>query len=280
MLVGDAACFEWRIRTKRRNLRVDAGGRTCPSNDRVTRQDTADTSCQLTLSGATPLAPASKQAYNDAMNGLRLGFLWLCLSLTGCAALPKGSVILTHTPLLPVGTIQTRATLEILTDQRPEEELRAMRNIPHLNEQVTSLFLQDLRQAKLFSSLEFPADPTQVDVIIRGEIRSLRWRSKWYPITFIPYLNLITLLGFPAGNNEGGVRLFIEAVNAHTGAVIASHEQSSGSSRTYSIYQATDYRVAGGEETREALRTVIDDLKAALWGDRRLIEAAASATAP
>ena len=198
--------------------------------------------------------------------------------LTGCAAIPKGSVIFTHTPLLPTGTINAKAGLQILQDKRPGDEQRALKNISNVNEQLTSLLLQDFQQVKLFESLELMTDPARADITLRGEIRSLTWRSRWSPITFIPYLNLITFFGFPAGDNTGGVRIYLEAVNSRTGEVLARYEKSSGASRTYSIYQATDYRVSGGEETREALRAVFDELKLALWHDRALLTASSTSS--
>ena len=209
------------------------------------------------------------------VKGLLAGGL-LVLLVSGCAALPKGSVMFTHTPLLPVGTIDVKAGLQILQDERPQKEKRALKTISSIDEQATSLLLQDFQQAKLFESLELTSDSEQVDILLRGEIRSLTWRSRWYPVTFIPYVNLVTFLGFPAGINEGGARIYLEVVNARTGAVIERYERSSGSSRTYSIFQATDHRTSGGEETREALRTISDELKRALWNDRAKLTAASS----
>ena len=189
------------------------------------------------------------------------------LLLAGCAAMPRGSVIFTHTPLLPAGTIHASAALEVLRDVRPDEEQRALKTIPHIDEQVTALLLQDLTHVNLFDSVVLANEGVRPDILLRGEIRSLTWDSKWNPITFVPYLNIITLLGFPAGRNQGSVKLYVEAVDAKSGEVLARHEKSSGSSRTFSIYQ-TECRTAGGEETREALRIVFDELKQALWADR------------
>ncbi len=194
--------------------------------------------------------------------------------VSGCAALPRGSVIFSHTPLLPTGTISATAVLRNLEDKRPPQEHRALKNIEHMDEQVTSLLLEDFQHVKLFNALELTSDASHADLLLRGEIRSLTWSSRWYPITFIPYVNLVTLLGFPAGINTGSVRIYLEVVNTHSGKVLTQYEKSSGASRTYSIYQANEYRVAGGEETREALRTVFDELKKSIWDDRTLLSTA------
>ena len=61
------------------------------------------------------------------------------LLVTGCAALPKGSVLFQHTPLLHRGTVEVKAGMDYLDDKRSEKEKKMMKNLSNLNEQITAV---------------------------------------------------------------------------------------------------------------------------------------------
>jgi len=197
-----------------------------------------------------------------------------CL-LAGCAALPKSTVMFQHTPLLSKGTIPLKAGIMTLTDDRPKDEQKALRNVSAVSDQVTAVLLKDFKDANLFQQLQLVSDSKDVDVLLRGSVRSFYWRSSWNFILFVPYVSLVTLFGVPVGKNVGRVAVALDVVDPKTNQVIATYVKASGDERDYSIYQAQEYRAAGGEETGNAFRTVADQLQAAILADRDRITQAA-----
>lgn len=217
-----------------------------------------------------------------ARSPLRLaGTVALAFAVAGCAALPKSGVLFQHTVLLPKGTIPLRAGLTILIDGRPEKERKSLRNISGVTDQVTAVLLKDFHDAEVFNSIEMTDNPSRVDVILKGEIRSFTWRSSWNIIIFLPYVSLVSLFGVPVGKNTGNVGIVLDVVDAKSGRIISSYAKASGDERHYSIYQAADYRVGGGEETSNSFRNVVGELQVAILQDRdRILQGVTPKTTP
>jgi hypothetical protein len=191
--------------------------------------------------------------------------------LSGCAALPKSSVLFQHTPLLPKGTVEVKVGMDYLDDKRPDKEKKKMSHISDLSEQVTSVVCRDFRDAELFKSIKLGYNPDEVDIIIRGELRSFFWESGYSPTTFMPYLQFIHIFGVPAGTNKGRVEIYLQLVNAKTGEIISSYDEATDSKKSFSIYQSQSYRTSGGEETSDAFRIIVDQLRNDILLDREKI---------
>lgn len=205
-------------------------------------------------------------------SGVTVMAIVLIFLLLGCAAMPKSTSLFHHVPLLPRGTVDVKAGFDAFDDKRPQKEKKMMKNIPDLAEQVSSVVCRDFRDAELFDSIQMGYTKDEVDIIVRGEIRSFFWKSGYSATTFIPYVNLIHLIGIPCGSNKGGVELYVELVNAKTGERIAAYNESSNSKKAYSVYQSMSHRVSGGEETGGAFRIVVDLLRKDILVDKEKIE--------
>jgi hypothetical protein len=211
----------------------------------------------------------------DRTRGLALiGVVILAASAVGCSALPKGTVMFQHSPLLPKGSIPVKAELTTFKDTRPTEEREALRNVSGVADQITAIALKDFKDARVFESIELRGELSEVDVFLRGEVRSFSWDSAYNGLQFIPYVNLLAVFGVPTGKTTWKVALYLEVVNARTQQVIASYTRSSEDERSFTLYNATDHRASGGEEASNAFRVVMDDLQSAILQDRaRILDA-------
>lgn len=204
--------------------------------------------------------------------------IFIGVIITGCAALPKSSVLFQHTPILPQGTVQVKAGMEKFVDKRSEKEKKCLKNITDIADQITSVFCRDFRDAELFESVKLGYDPEAVDVIIKGEIKSFFWKSGHSATAYIPYINLIHLLGVPSGENKGRVEIVLELVNANTGEIISKYSEATDSKKFFTIYQYTSHRGSGGEETSDAFRMIVDLLVKDIVADRKKIESSVHIT--
>lgn len=209
-----------------------------------------------------------------------IGVVILAVSAAGCAALPKGTVLFQHAPLLPKGSIPVKAELTTFKDSRPTGEREALRNVSGVADQITAVALRDFKEARVFESIELTGELRDVDVLLRGEVRSFSWDSSYNGLQFIPYVNLLAVFGVPTGKTTWKVALYLEVVDAKTQQVIASYTKSSEDERSFTLYNATDHRASGGEEASNAFRVVMNDLQSAILQDRqRIIDAVRSGSA-
>ena len=203
---------------------------------------------------------------SNLMIMILVGFLSLLLA--SCAALPKGSILFQHTPLIPKGKIAANVGMEPLQDKLPESDRNSLKTIENVSEQVSYLVCKDFQDAGLFKSIKLDYNPNEVDIVLKGELRSFYWRSGVTPTLFLPLIQIIHLLGVPAGKNTGKAEIYLELVNAKTGQTISSYDESSESRKSFTIYQWTSARTSGGEETSYALREVIDRLRDDILRDK------------
>jgi hypothetical protein len=189
-------------------------------------------------------------------------------AVAGCMALPKASAMLEDPPLDVRGTLPLRAALLPLRDARAPGE-GATRS-PGSAEEITSVLLTDLSEARVFSSVAFATEPPNADVLLRGEIRSLSWRASQRPL-FIPGFGVLAALGVPVATSAADVGLALDVLSARTGEVLGSYAGSGAERRRYTIYTPAA-RLSG---TDGPFRHAVEEIQQAMLADQARLVAAA-----
>ena len=175
-------------------------------------------------------------------------------------------------PLENKGTLPLKAGLMTLTDVRPAEERQAFGDIEEFPSRVTLWLLMDLSGAQLFTSIGH--DSRGADVILRGEIRSFRWKPRYAWAPYIPGFGFLAAFGVPVAYSSGQVELAIDVVNAKTDQRIASYTKAASGTHSYWVYRYQDFTAGGDRETDSAFRRVVGDLQTAILADGDRIVAA------
>src|SRR6516164_3192350 len=110
----------------------------------------------------------------------------LALFIQACGTL-NGTVPFKYVPSLASGeTINLRAGLQTLADERPEDDRSATESIADVPDKVTAKLIEDFRASQVFATLDFPIQQDKDDLILQGAIKRFYWKMKPSPITFIP----------------------------------------------------------------------------------------------
>jgi len=204
----------------------------------------------------------------------------LCLCVIGvataaCMALPGRQVAVFQEPPLPMkGTIPLIAGLMTLEDARPVDERRAMRDIEKLPERVTLQILIDWKDANLFRQLNHVSEPQGADVILKGELRSFRWKPSYAWLPYIPALGTLAAFGVPVAYSDDAVEIALDVIDPKSGQAIASYTKMAQSHHSYWVYRYQDFTAGDDRQTNSAFRQVADQLQTAMLGDRERMVAA------
>lgn len=193
--------------------------------------------------------------------------------LAGCMALPRVETAVLQDPLLTrKGTLPLKAGMLTLKDARPAQEREG--DLEYFTERVTQVILTDLSEARLFTAIEHVTDRQVADVILRGEIRSFRWKPahRWVP--YVPALGILAAFGVPVAASAMDVEIALELVDPRTAQAIASYTKAAHESQSYFVYRYQDSRAGDDRERDSALRRVAVDLQTAILEDRERIVAA------
>jgi len=195
--------------------------------------------------------------------------------IAGCMALPKSdTAVLQDPPLTEKGTVPLRAGMMTLRDARPAPERQALREIEDLPERVTLAMIMDFGEAKVFSSIKRVKEPKDADVILRGEIRSFRWRPRYAWPPYVPGLSILAAFGVPVAASTAEAAIAIEVVDPRTDQPIVSYAKAASESQRYFVYRFQDSRAGDDRERNSAFRRVSGELQTAILGDRDRIVAA------
>jgi len=195
--------------------------------------------------------------------------------VAGCMALPKpDTAVFQDAPLAIRGTLPLRAGLMTLRDARPAPQRRGLPDPADFSEQVTRVMLMDFSEAKLFAFLGRVREPREADVLLRGEIRSFRWKPRYDWYAYVPGLGILAAFGVPVATSTGEVEIALEVVDPKTDQPIASYTRAARGRQTYFVYRYQDFRAGGDREPNSAFRRVTDELQTAILADRERIVAA------
>jgi hypothetical protein len=170
------------------------------------------------------------------------------------------------------GTVPLRAALATLRDARSPAERAELVAIENLPEQITSVLLTDFSDARIFASIGLATEPRDVDVLLRGEIRSLSWKPRHNPWPYVPGLGFLAAIGVPVARSVASVDIALEVANARTDQVIGAYSGSGREQRAYTL-QTPYFRATGNGPFRRAA----EELQEAILQDRDRLVAAAAA---
>ena len=181
------------------------------------------------------------------------------LASSGCASL-NSSVPFQYQPsLLSSGQpIDKSAAFTLLTDDRPEKDRKYTKSIKDVPDKITSKLIEDFQASRLFKDVHYlPQDGD--DIILSGTIRRFKWKLYAAPITYIPYVNLVVLLGIPSQTAYGVVEIELVLKDKATGEELGRFSAASEVKTHYTIYNIKSGEA--GAELAESLRDVAKDLK-------------------
>jgi hypothetical protein len=174
-----------------------------------------------------------------------------------------------YVPSLASGeTINLRAGLQTLADERPEDDRSATESIADVPDKVTAKLIEDFRASQVFATLDFPIQQDKDDLILQGAIKRFYWKMKPSPITFIPVINLVLYFGVPARYVDGIASLCLRVIRAKTGQTLAEYEKSSTRTENYTLYSFKAGEA--GAELAEAFRDVVKQIKDAITTDGKV----------
>ncbi len=193
--------------------------------------------------------------------------LALCclLLMSGCSTL-NGSVPFRYVPSLSTMPQNDAAIgMDKFVDSRPADDREVTKAIPDVDEKVTSKVLEDFRSSGMFARVDFPARADKDAFIVKGEIKRFYWKTKHNPIKFIPFVNLLLLLGITSYNIEAVVDLRVQILDAKTGAVLSEYDKTSTKTESATLYDNKSGE--SGAELAEAFREVVKQIKDGIAGD-------------
>ena len=193
--------------------------------------------------------------------------LALCclLLMSGCSTL-NGSVPFRYVPSLSTMPQNDAAIgMDKFVDSRPADDREVTKAIPDVDEKVTSKVLEDFRSSGMFARVDFPARADKDAFIVKGEIKRFYWKTKHNPIKFIPFVNLLLLLGITSYNIEAVVDLKVQILDAKTGAVLSEYDKTSTKTESATLYDNKSGE--SGAELAEAFREVVKQIKDGIAGD-------------
>jgi len=187
--------------------------------------------------------------------------------------LPNGDRTMFQEPPLPNrGTLPLKAGLMTLRDARPAEERAELPDIEDFSNRITLEVLMDLSEARLFTSIGH--DLQGAEVILSGEVRSFRWKPKYYWPPYVPGLGILAAFGVPVAHSTSQVELAIDLVNPKSQQPIASYSKAAQDRHAYWVYRFQDYTAGSDRDTDSAFRRVVEDIQASILSDRDRIIAA------
>jgi hypothetical protein len=155
--------------------------------------------------------------------------------------------------------------MDKFVDSRPADDREVTKAIPDVDEKVTSKVLEDFRSSGMFARVDFPARADKDAFIVKGEIKRFYWKTKHNPIKFIPFVNLLLLLGITSYNIEAVVDLRVQILDAKTGAVLSEYDKTSTKTESATLYDNKSGE--SGAELAEAFREVVKQIKDGIAGD-------------
>ena len=193
--------------------------------------------------------------------------LLILIPLSGCSML-NGSVPFRYVPSL--NTVpRTGAVLgmEKFVDSRPAGDREATDYIPDIDEKITAKVLDDLQSSRIFADIEIPARREADDLILKGEIKRFYWKTTHNPVKFIPFVNMLMLLGIPSEHVEAVTELKITLTDAKTNAVVGKYDKIA--TRTDRATMYTTRFGESGAELAETFREVMKQIKGDFAADIR-----------
>jgi len=198
---------------------------------------------------------------------MKRDLLLFCLLffVSGCSTL-NGSVPFHYVPSLSTMPQNTaKLGMEKFVDSRPSDDKLATKNIPDVDEKVTSKLLEDFRSSRMFSDIDFPPLRNKDGLILKGEIKRFYWKTKDNPIKFIPVVNLLLLLGITSCEIEAVVELKVQIVDAKTGVILSEYDKTSTKKDRATLYDGRSGEP--GAELAETFREVAKQIKDAISKD-------------
>ena len=182
------------------------------------------------------------------------GFLIFC---SGCTTL-KGNVPFQYQPSLISITKQINKSIgfNIVTDQRPANEIRAMeKTIQDVPNKVTYKMMEDFKSSGIFTEVNFPQKSSD-DIVVNGNIEKFSWKvnTNWFAIiTYMMYF------GLPVEEHVGEVAISLNVVDNKTGQTLATIKGEGLQKSSYSLYNMSVGEA--GSELAEAFRQCVKELK-------------------
>jgi len=196
----------------------------------------------------------------------------LCLPLmlltsTGCSSI-KADVPFAYTPPLRMGQpIEGKAVFQHIDDVRSKRESRSTREISDCADKLTSKLVEDFRNTRLFSEVEYLPSATDADFVITGRLEKFSWNTGHVFTAFIPVVSLIHYFGVPYVISTGEAQLTLEVRAEET----ASPRQYTGYGKNKTSYNIYEFKnVAAGVELQYALRDAVKQIKEQITNDPTL----------
>jgi hypothetical protein len=133
----------------------------------------------------------------------------------------------------------------------------------------------DWSNARLFNNLYRVKEPKGADIVIRGELRSFKWKPEYRWAPYVPALGFLAAIGVPVASSTGEVEIAVEIVDPRKAGTIASYTRAARRIKTYWVYRYQEYRAGDDLDPNSAFRQVADGLQSDILEDRERIIAAA-----
>ncbi len=147
------------------------------------------------------------------------------------------------------------------------EEREGLGDIEDFSERVTLVMLMDFSEAKLFTAINHVKDPREAEVILRGEIRSFRWKPKYDWAPYIPALAFLAAFGVPVAHSTMDVEIALEVVDPKKDQPITSYTKAASDRQSYIVYRFQDFRAGGDLPEDSAFRQVAVALQTSILDD-------------
>ncbi len=145
-----------------------------------------------------------------------------------------------------------------MMDDRPKSDSIYTKNISDIPEKITAKLLEDFNASHIFKELHYSSRGSD-DIVINGRVDRFTWKLYSTPLGYVP---LVSYFGISTLQAYGVATITLEIKDNHSGAVIATIQESAAIKNAFSVY---NFKIGdSGSELEDAFREVGRKLKQAV----------------